>query len=571
MPNSPTASHSFQYPAAAAVPDQPPKQQPQPQQPQQPQQLSPQQQQQLLQHRQLQEQLQRLNPLQYSAISQAASAMLYRQMQPPVPAVTTSAVPMMPAYFNPYWQQQQYHLMQQPQPHIVAQPQQQHAQQPPQEPVTTVPTAWLMEILFKKEQQTRELDQLKEQLAAAKSAAAAGAAAGAPPIVHSAPASPPSVTTGGSSPKRSRKPMAEPLAVPAASSSTSATPAAAAAAMQPPTPTVLAAGAALKAIRSSQPPAPAPRTSPVPVPAAEEEARKSPVGGKRSCEEADAGAEADAEAAMECDKKDGLPAVTVDDAPKQKRGSNDSLATDDTHNCSSGGSSNGDAEEAAANATSTDLPQYAGKPERMAREVDRRLSSREAERMLREYVEQLTKKLMAMKERPFRLSLCQRPDDRFLHEIELPVLYRLPAFLEYQGKEFPRQLLVSDMLFEDAAGRAVLDLKRLRGRVIVRIEKSGQRKRSRMYAYRPPPTVQPFDLEEDAVAAEEQPVVEGLQEKATVVEEEKAVEEEEKAVEEKAVEAVDVSTAEDVDDLSRSLERQSSLSDSSSQKSDTQR
>jgi hypothetical protein len=152
----------------------------------------------------------------------------------------------------------------------------------------------------------------------------------------------------------------------------------------------------------------------------------------------------------------------------------------------------------------SNLDAFMPKSERVARVVDQKLGPEEAEAHLSQYVRALDAKLTAMRHSPFRLSTCQRPDDRFLHEIDLPVLYKLPTFLKYQGREYPPALYVSDMLFRDPTHRVYLDIKRLRARVIVRIEKSGQRKRQRDAIMRSP--AQPQAKAEPKAVAESVPV-----------------------------------------------------------------
>ena len=122
-----------------------------------------------------------------------------------------------------------------------------------------------------------------------------------------------------------------------------------------------------------------------------------------------------------------------------------------------------------------------GNLKRHPRDIGELLTPEEAEKQLRAYLEVLIFKLWRMEKDPYRLPLSQRPDDRFLNEIDLSVLYELPAYKEFQGKKFPPQLVDSDVLFPDGEGSgfAVLDIKRLRSRVMIRIEKGGQRKRIR--------------------------------------------------------------------------------------------
>jgi hypothetical protein len=123
---------------------------------------------------------------------------------------------------------------------------------------------------------------------------------------------------------------------------------------------------------------------------------------------------------------------------------------------------------------------------RMARPIESKLTGDEAELALRTFLEDLHKPLKRMLHAPHRLTLSERPDDRFLHQIDLPVLYELPSYKEYNGRILPKQLLASDMLFEDPSGNAILDIKKLRNRVLIRIEKASQRARSRAAMYTKP-------------------------------------------------------------------------------------
>lgn len=145
------------------------------------------------------------------------------------------------------------------------------------------------------------------------------------------------------------------------------------------------------------------------------------------------------------------------------------------------------------------------KADRVKRPIGEKLGPEKAEEELRTYVLSLVRILNGMAEHPYRLALCQRPDDNFLHRIPLPVLYKLPTFIEYQGMIFPPQLLVSDMLFRDAIGRAVLNIKDLRKRVVIRLEKRGQRIRNNMFPH--PATLEMksvYDLERQRLEAKEQ-------------------------------------------------------------------
>ena len=121
------------------------------------------------------------------------------------------------------------------------------------------------------------------------------------------------------------------------------------------------------------------------------------------------------------------------------------------------------------------------KANRVKRHIDKYLDPEKAEEELGKYVHGLVKILNDMVNNPYRLASCQRPDDTFLNCIPTHVLYKLPTFIKYQGMVFPPQLLVSDMLYKDAIGRAVLSITNLRKRVIIRFEKRGQRKRSNMF------------------------------------------------------------------------------------------
>ena len=96
------------------------------------------------------------------------------------------------------------------------------------------------------------------------------------------------------------------------------------------------------------------------------------------------------------------------------------------------------------------------------------LKPEEAEKLLREYLEKVTGILDGMKDSPRKLQLRGLPDSRFLSKIHDRVLRRLPTFKVYHGKKYPKNLSVSKLVFHDGSGNAVLDIIRLRRRVLDR-------------------------------------------------------------------------------------------------------
>jgi hypothetical protein len=116
---------------------------------------------------------------------------------------------------------------------------------------------------------------------------------------------------------------------------------------------------------------------------------------------------------------------------------------------------------------------------RMPRPKEAEIQFDEAERLLSAFVTKLVALLDSLVSCPRKVRRSEVPEDKFLHNIPLPTFYSLPTFIAFHGKQFPECLSVTGMLYRNTeTDELILDLKRLRLRVTLRVEKGNQRVRA---------------------------------------------------------------------------------------------